>query len=351
MSAKTITIENRKIGPGYPALIIAEAGVNHNGDYHVARKMVTEAKNCGADCIKFQTFRAEEIVTRDSPKAPYQLKTTSPRESQLDMLHKLELSERRQEELMGLCKENGLIFLSTPCTPSDVDFLDRAGVSAFKVASSQAVDTIFLEHMARKGKPILLSTGMCTLAEVDEAVRAIREAGNDQIIVLQCTTNYPSRLEDANLRAMVAMGRALDVLTGYSDHTPSLAPSVVAVGLGACVIERHFTLDKKLPGPDQLSSSEPREFSQLTAMIREAEKSLGSGIKAPSSEEMKNAAVMRRSIVARRDIAEGEILTLDNLCVKRPEIGLPSSFLKFVLGKKARQHIPNETFVDIEMIQ
>lgn len=351
MSSKTITIQDRKIGPGYPTFIIAEAGVNHNGDFYVAKKLVHEAKNCGADCIKFQTFRAEEIVTQDSPKAPYQLKTTSPQESQLDMLRKLELSEQNQIELINLCKELGIIFLSTPCNIHDIDFLDRAGVSAFKVASSQAVDTVFLEHMARKGKPVLLSTGMCTLAEVDEAVRVIRQADNNQIVALQCTTNYPSRLEDANLLAMLTMGKAFDVLTGYSDHVQSLVPSVVAVGLGACVIERHFTLDKSLPGPDQSCSSDPTEFGQFVRRVREAEKCLGSQIKLPSSAEMQNARIMRRSIVAKKDISKGAIFTLDNLGVKRPADGLPSNFLKVVLGKKARTDITRDSKIDFEMIQ
>jgi len=351
MSPKTIMIQDRKIGPGYPTFLIAEAGVNHNGDFHIAKKMVKKAKQCGADCIKFQTFRAEEIVTQDSPKAPYQLKTTSPQESQLDMLRKLELSEQNQRELMCLCEELGIIFLSTPCNISDIDFLGRAGVSAFKIASSQAVDTAFLEHMAKKGKPILLSTGMCTLAEVDEAVRAIRQAHNEQIVALQCTTDYPSRLEDANLLAMLTMGTAFDVLTGYSDHVQSLVPSIVAVGLGACVIERHFTLDKTLLGPDQSCSSDPIEFGQFVEMIREAEKCLGSRMKFPSPEEMKNAKIMRRSILTKRNIRKGEILTIDNLCLKRPELGLPSNFLKFVLGKKARKDIPSDMFLDIGMIQ
>ena len=351
MTSKKITIQNKTISSGDATFIIAEAGVNHNGDVRIAKKLVREAKICGADCVKFQTFQADRIVTDTSPKAAYQLKTTDPNESQMNMLRKLELPESAYNELIQLCEDVGIIFLSTPYGIEDIDFLDVLGVSAFKVASGQAAEPHFLEHMARKGKPVFLSTGMCTLAEADEAVRIIRDAGNDQIVVFQCTTNYPSALEDVNLRAMQTMASAMDVLAGYSDHTQSLIPATLAVGLGACVIERHFTLDKTLPGPDHANSSDPQEFSQLVRQIREAEKCLGSRIKIPSSAEIQNAEGMRRSIVAKKNIRSGEMLTLDNITLKRPATGLPGKFIKLVLNRRAVKEIDVDTMIDIGMIE
>ena len=346
-----IQIGNKTISHSGTIFIIAEAGVNHNGDINLAKKMVREAKACGADCVKFQTFKAERIVTNISPKAAYQLKTTNPAESQLEMLEKLELSQEDYCELVRTCREEDIIFLSTPYNIEDVDFLDDLGVQAFKVASGQAVEPIFLEYMARKNKPVLLSTGMCTLAEVDEAVRTIRDNGNDKLILFQCTTNYPSAIQDTNLRAMITMRNAFDVLVGYSDHTEGLTAAIVAATLGASVIERHFTLDKSLPGPDQSSSSDPLEFTQLVRNIREAEKCLGSAVKTPSSAEVINAAAMRRSIVASQDITAGSVFSLENLTLKRPAAGLMGNQLADILGRKAATDIRAETCIDFGMVQ
>jgi N,N'-diacetyllegionaminate synthase len=347
----TLTIQQRPLGPGFPTFIIAEAGVNHNGDEALAKKLIVAAKACGADCVKFQTFRAESIVRQDSPKAAYQLKTTDPDESQLAMLRKLELPRESYPELIRTCQQEGIFFLSTPYSLEDIDFLDSLGIPAFKVASGQTVEPQFLEFMARKGKPILLSTGMCSLAEVGDALETIRQAGNQQIIVLQCTTNYPSTLEDANLRAMQTMARAFDVLVGFSDHTQSLTAATLAIGLGASVIERHFTLDKNLPGPDQSSSSDPEEFSRLVLQVREAEKCLGSRLKRPTPAEIENARGMRRSIVASRLIKIGEVLSLDNLTMKRPADGLPGSCLKYLLGRRAAMDIAMDTSIDLGMLE
>ena len=350
MKSKRITMHNKKIGHGHPAIIIAEAGVNHNGDFDMAKRMVYEAKACGADCIKFQTFKAERLVTELSPKAPYQLETTSADETQLEMLKKLELSEDEQKYLMKLCSDVGIIFLSTPCNIEDVDFLNSLDVAAFKIASAFAVEPYFLRHIAKRMKPILLSTGMCTLAEVDEAIRIIRGEGNEEIILMQCTTNYPSAIEDANLLAMQTLSSSFDVLVGYSDHTSGLVASTVAVSLGACVIEKHFTLDKNLSGPDHLASADPEEFAQLVKSIRSAETCLGNRVKFPTAVEVKNTEYMRRSIVAKKVIYRGEIFTLDNLTVKRPGIGLPPKLLEFIIGRKAAHDIAPETMIDFGMI-
>jgi N,N'-diacetyllegionaminate synthase len=348
---KEFKIENKTVGEKHPVFIIAEAGVNHNGDINMAKELIRKAKTCGADCVKFQTFKAERIVTKNSPKAAYQLKTTNPNESQLDMLKKLELSKKDYDELIKTCREEDIIFLSTPYNIEDINFLEDLGVQAYKVASGQAVEPYFLEHMASKNKPVLLSTGMCTLAEVDEAICAIRKTGNEKLVLFQCTTNYPSALEDTNLRAMNTMRNTFDVLVGYSDHTESLTAATAAASLGASIIERHFTLDKSLPGPDQSSSSDPLEFTRLVCNIREVEKCLGSAVKIPGPAELKNAAAMRRSIIAKQNIPAGTLFTIDNLTFKRPASGLLANRLSDILGRKAAKDIMTETIIDHGMIQ
>lgn len=331
--------------------IIAEIGVNHNGDLSLAKKMILSAKESGADCVKFQTFKASRVASPSAPKAAYQLSTTDASESQINMLRKLELSEEEYLEIARFCTSQDIAFLSTPYDIEDADFLDNLGVPAFKIASGQAVELNYLRHVARKGKPILLSTGMCTLAEVDEAVRAIREVGNNDIVVLQCTTNYPSALEDCNLRTMQTMASALDVRVGYSDHTQSLTAAVLAVGLGACVIERHFTLDRNLPGPDHSSSSEPDEFRRMVEMIREAEITLGSSRKEPAAAEVENAKGMRRSLVAKIDIAPGEQLGWNNLAFKRPGTGITGKHADMVIGRHAARRIMPETLITLDMVK
>lgn len=346
----SIEVGNIQIGHSQPVFIIAEAGVNHNGDIDMALRLVREAKRVGADCVKFQSFKAERVVTAEAPKAAYQLKTTDFQESQVEMLRKLELDASAYEDLIAECRKEGILFLSTPYNIEDVDFLDSLGVAAFKVASGQAVEPYFLEYVANKGKPILLSTGMCTLGEVDRAVRVLRRTGNDQIVVLQCTTNYPSAMEDCNLRAMVAMRDALDVLVGYSDHTEGLTAAIASVALGACVVERHFTLDKSLPGPDHSASSAPGEFAALVRQIREAELALGSSMKYPSDIEQKNALGMRRSIVAKKTIPSGKIITEDMLTFKRPATGLKPDLLPELVGRIATCEIKPDEMLSWEMV-
>jgi N-acetylneuraminate synthase/N,N'-diacetyllegionaminate synthase len=347
---KSVRFGNTEIGSQYPVFIIAEAGVNHNGDIDMALRLVREAKRVGADCVKFQTFKAERVVTEEAPKAAYQLKTTSPGESQVDMLRKLELDESAHHRLLDACREEGIVFLSTPYNVEDVDFLDGLGAQAFKIASGQAVEPYFLEYVAKKGKPLLLSTGMCTLAEVDQAVRTIGGTGNKQILVLQCTTNYPSRIQDCNVRAMVTMGNAFDVLVGYSDHTRSLTAATVSVALGACVVERHFTLDKRLPGPDHSSSSDPQEFKEFVEQIRETELALGATLKCPSDVERKNAVGMRRSIVAKGKIPAGQVITEEMLTFKRPATGLTPALLLDLVGRVATCDIETDQMLSWEMI-
>ncbi len=343
---KNIEIQGRTIGQNQNVFIIAEAGINHNGSLDTAKILVREAKHAGADCVKFQTFKASRVVTTGAPKASYQEKTTSPHESQLEMLNKAELSYSDFQELITYCRDQNILFLSTPYNIEDVDFLNRAGVAAFKLASIHIVEPLLLHYVARTDKPLILSTGMATLAEIDEAVRTIHEAGNDKLILLQCTTNYPSRIDDANLRTIPMMRRAFDCIVGYSDHTQTDTAAIVAVTLGACVVEKHFTVDKTLSGPDHSCSTTPSELKQLVSSIREAESALGSERKSPTQAERKNACGMRRSIVARHTIRSGEKISIDNIIFKRPATGIPPRMLPYVLGRKAAHLIEEDTMLD-----
>ena len=346
--------------------VIAEAGVNHNGSPDMALRLVESAARCGADCVKFQTFRAEEVVVGDAPKAAYQLETTDRAESQLDMLRKLQLPEQAWPEIKAACERNKVMFLSTPYTPKDVEFLDLLGVEAFKVASGQAAEPPFLRMVAACGKPVILSTGMCTLAEVDEAVRALHAGapngalpdgvpskgsrGLPGLTLLQCTTDYPSPLEHANLRAMVTMGRALDLPVGYSDHTEDDTACIMAVAMGAGIIEKHFTLDRSLPGPDQSSSYDPDQFAGLIRALRRAQVALGSGLKVPSARESENMPNMRRGIVAARGLRAGQILEAGDMAFKRPvRAGLPAAMADLLVGRALRRDVAGDEFLDLGM--
>jgi N-acetylneuraminate synthase/N,N'-diacetyllegionaminate synthase len=348
---KKIKIGNRIIGENQPVFIIAEAGVNHNGDLDMAKQLVIEAKKSGADCVKFQTFKAERVVTFDAPKANYQMQSTSSSESQLDMLKKCELKFEEHLELMELCQKEDIIFLSTPYNIEDVDFLDSLPVPAFKLASIHAVEPYFITYVAKKNRPIIFSTGMTKLDEVDKAVKTLRNAGNNDFVILQCTTNYPSRKIDANLLAMKTMEENFDNLVGYSDHTTDPIACIASVALGARVIEKHFTLDKSLPGPDHTSSADLIEFENLVQNIRNAEKVLGSGTKEPCQVEKDNALGMRRSLVAKVNIQLGTVITEEMITFKRPSSGISPSMISKIVGKKASTSIPMDTIIDWKMVR
>jgi len=334
-----VEIGGHSIGPGAPCFILAEAGVNHNGDVAMARELVRQAQRAGASCVKFQTFKAERVVTASAPKAAYQLKVTDPAESQFAMLKKLELSDEAHRELIRLCRAEGIEFLSTPYSIEDAEMLHGLGVEGFKIASGQLVELPLLAAIARFGRPMILSTGMATMGEVEEAVGAIRAAGNDRFVVLQCTTNYPSRVADANLRAMVSMRERTRAVVGYSDHTEGIAACLAAVALGAAVIEKHFTLDRTLPGPDHRCSSSPEEFRALVQGIREVEAALGDGGKRPTEAEVVNTVGMRRSIVARWAIPAGRRVTEADFAFKRPATGMAPKRLPELVQRTARKDI------------
>ena len=340
-----IKIDGRAIGPGEPVYIIAEAGVNHNGDVNIALELIKEAKKAGADCVKFQTFKAERVVTATAPKAKYQLEVTDRNESQLDMLRALELQEEDYRKIIAYARELGITVISTPYSKEDADFLENLDVPAFKIASGQLIELSFLQYVARKGRPVILSTGMGSMAEVCEAVEAIRETGNEQLILLQCTTNYPSDPADTNLRAMQSMGVATEVMMGYSDHVAGNVPCFASVALGATVVEKHFTLDTSMPGPDHSSSLDPRGFEELVQGIRTVSAAMGSGIKKPTFVETQNMTGMRRSIVAADDLAAGTVLTEDMLTFKRPATGTSPARLAEFLGKTLQSDLRKDQFL------
>src|SRR5215213_1319434 len=304
-----IEIAGHKIGAGNPAFIIAEAGVNHNGDLKIAHELVDVAAEAGADAVKFQTFIAEKSITSDAIKADYQRISTGNEESQLEMARKLELSFDDFRTLKRYCDERGIVFLSTPFDLESVDFLHSLRVPALKIASGDLTNHPLLRHVASKGVPVIISTGMSDMEEVKEATEVVRSGGNDRIVLLQCVTNYPADPADVNLRVMQTMAETLDVPVGYSDHTLGIEVAIGAVALGACVIEKHFTLDRSLPGPDHRASLEPRELEALVHGIRRVEAALGDGLKTPAASEARNAAVARRSLVAACDIKAGTVIT------------------------------------------
>ena len=345
-----IKIARRKISHRHPCFVIAEAGVNHNGDVELAKRLVDVATEAGADAVKFQTFKAERVVSATAPKAEYQLQTTDAAESQLDMLRRLELSPEAHRELQAYCQERGVLFMSTPFDEESADLLDELGVPVFKIGSGEITNCPFLEYVARKGKPIILSTGMSYLSEVDEAVRVIHDAGCDQLVLLHCISNYPADPADANLRAMQTMAIAFGVPVGYSDHTLGTEVAIVAVALGACVIEKHFTLDRSLPGPDHRASLEPDELTALVQGIRTVEAALGHERKEPAASEADTAAVARRSLVAAKDISAGTKLTEELIAIKRPGTGLPPSMRPYLIGHTVRMTIPAGALLTLEML-
>ena len=313
--------------------IIAEAGVNHNGSLELALKLADKAKEIGADCVKYQTFKAEQIVTMTSPKAQYQLKVTDAGESQFAMLKKLELQKEDFAKIKIHCEKIGIEFLSTPYNPEDADLLNSLGVRAFKIASGQMVETPFLKYVSKFGKQMIVSSGMCDLAEVKEGIDAIKSTGNNDIYLLQCNTDYPSKIEDSNLRAMLSMRDELKVRIGYSDHVPNNYACFAAVAMGAEMIEKHFTLSNTMEGPDHSSSLEPQAFKELISGIRNIEKAFGTGIKTPAENERKNTFGMRRSLVARTDLKAGTIVEEKHLGYKRPASGIAPKHVHLVIGK------------------
>jgi N,N'-diacetyllegionaminate synthase len=348
---RRIEIAGRPIGDGAPCLIIAEAGVNHNGDMEMAFALIEKAAAAGADAVKFQSFITEELITAAANKAPYQVKTTGSAGSQFQMLKALELSGDQQHSLKRKCDQMGILYLCTPYETISVDLLDRIETPAYKIASTDTTNIPFLHYVAGKGRPILLSTGMCTLAEVETAVHTIQQnGGGENLALLQCTSEYPAPFSEINLRAMHTMAAAFGIPVGFSDHTPGIGAAPWAVALGAPIVEKHFTLDKRLPGPDHRASIEPEEFARLVQTIRDVESALGDGIKLPSRSEAPNKIHMQKSLVARRAIPAGQPIVAADLTAKRPATGLPPAWQTRVIGRRARADIAADQILQLAHI-
>jgi N,N'-diacetyllegionaminate synthase len=329
--------------------IIAEAGVNHNGSIEIAKKMIEVAKECGADAVKFQTFKAEKVISKYAPKAEYQKQTTGETDSQLEMVKKLELSFDDFIVLKEYCDKLNIMFLSTPFDFESIDFLDDLGLEIFKIPSGEITNLPYLEKIGKLGKKVILSTGMADLGEIEDALDILTSCGTkkEDITILHCNTEYPTPYENVNLLAMLTIKEALKVKVGYSDHTLGIEVPIAAVALGASVTEKHFTLDKKMEGPDHKASLEPHELKAMIDAIRNIEKSLGNGIKKPSKSELKNKDIVRKSIVAKRKIKKGEIFTENNITVKRPGNGISPMRWYEVLGKVALKDYKEDELIEL----
>lgn len=345
-----IKIGNKWIGDKEPCFIIAEAGVNHNGDLEIAKRLVDCAKKAGADAIKFQTFKAENVATKYAKTADYQKKDIGKEKNQLEMMKKLELDYEDFKKLKRYCDRKEIIFLSTPHSIDAIDFLEPL-VPAYKIGSGDLTNLPFLKRVAKKGKPIILSTGMANIDEVKEAVETIKINGCNEIILLQCVTSYPAKIEDVNLRVISNLQQLFNLPIGYSDHTLSIVVPVAAVAMGACIVEKHFTIDRTMPGPDHKASVEPDELKEMIQNIREVEKALGDGIKRPTAEEERIKKIVRKSIVAKVDIPKGTIITEDMLDVKRPGTGVPPKYLYQIVGAKAKTDIAKDEMIQWENIE
>lgn len=323
-------------------IIIAEAGVNHNGSIELAKKLIEAAANAGADYIKFQTFKAAKLVSTDARKADYQLKSTSKGEvSQFEMLKRLELKLTDYEILKNHCKKFKIKFLSTAFDLDSLDFLATLKIDMFKIPSGEITNIPYLRRVASKGKPVVLSTGMSSLAEIELAINILIEGGikREKVTVLHCNTEYPTPFRDVNLNAMLTIRSAFKVDVGYSDHTPGIEIPIASVALGATVIEKHFTLDKSMEGPDHKASLDPLELKQMIFSIRHVEQALGNGIKQPSPSELKNISIARKSIHLGKDLKKGEIITEKSLIMLRPGNGISPASMDSVLGKKAKRNL------------
>jgi len=330
-------------------LIIAEAGVNHNGDLDIAKKMIEAACEAGADAVKFQTFKAELLVCKAAPKAQYQLKTTDQNESQFEMIRNLELDIDTHKSLIGYCQRQGIVFMSSPFDLESVALLDQLGLDIFKIPSGEIINLPYLRKIGKLNKKVILSTGMAELREVEQAMDILTRSGTrlENITVLHANTEYPTPMEDVNLNAMVTMRETLGVEVGYSDHTLGIEVAVAAVALGACVIEKHLTLDRTMPGPDHKASLEPREFKSMVGAIRNIEAALGDGVKKPSPSELKNKPVARKSLVAVRDIGPGEVFSEENIIAKRPGTGISPMRWDEVLRLKAKRHFKKDELIEL----
>ena len=329
--------------------IIAEAGVNHNGSLALAKKLVDAAADAGADAVKFQTFKANNLVSKSAHKADYQKQTTAADETQHAMLAKLELDDAAHRSIIEYCKGRQILFLSTPFDIESADMLEDLGMSIYKIPSGEITNLPYLRHISRLGREIILSTGMSDLREVENALEVLESAGTPRsiITVLHATTEYPCPMEDVNLKAMLTIQKTFGVKVGYSDHTSGIEVPIAAVALGACVIEKHFTLDRAMDGPDHKASLEPDELKAMVSAIRNIEQTLGDGIKRPSPSELKNIPIARKSLVALCDIKKGDLFSVKNLGAKRPGYGISPMRWDEVIGRPARRNFLLDELIEL----
>jgi N,N'-diacetyllegionaminate synthase len=329
--------------------IIAEAGVNHNGSLELAKALIDVAAESGADAVKFQTFNADKLVTKSAEKADYQKITTGSDKSQYEMIKKLELDSNAHNILIKYCKEKKIIFLSSPFDIESIDFLNKLDIPIFKIPSGEITNFPYLRHIGSLNKEIILSTGMSSLFEIQEALNILISSGTakDKISLLHATTEYPCPINEVNLRAILTIKEFFDMNVGYSDHTSGIDVSIAAAGIGACIIEKHLTLDKTMEGPDHKASIEPEEFIFLVRCIRNIENALGDGIKGPTKSEKKNIAIARKSIVASRNIEAGEFFSLNNLTVKRPGSGISPMKWNEVIGRSAPRNFLIDELIEL----
>jgi N,N'-diacetyllegionaminate synthase len=339
-----ITVGGTLVGEGCPCLLIAEAGVNHDGDPERAHALVAAAADAGADAVKFQAFVADDLAAEGAAAAPYQRESGA--ETQRDLLRGLELEPETFASLARDAEARGLIFLASAFDEASLDMLDRVGVVAYKIASPDVANPLLLAAVGARGRPVLLSTGTADLAEVESAVSALRAAGADDLIVLHCTSAYPAPADESNLRAMTTMRDALRVPVGFSDHTQGDEIALAAVALGACVLEKHFTLDRSLPGPDHRASLEPDELALLVERVRRVESALGDGVKAPTAAERANAVLVRRSIAAAEALSAGTIIELEMLTALRPGTGIPAARVQELVGRRLRRSVSRHELLD-----
>ena len=320
-----------------PIIIIAEAGVNHNSDIKTAKKMIDIAADAGADLVKFQTFTAETLVTEIADKADYQKKLSKQGESQFEMIKKLELNRSSHKVLIQYCEKKNIQFLSTAFDHESIDLLAEMNIPFYKISSGEITNLPYLRHVGGMGKPVVMSSGMAPLEEIHRAMNVLLEAGvkKDKLIILHCNTEYPTPMDDVNLQAMLTIRDELGVSVGYSDHTLGIEISVAAAALGATVIEKHFTLDRTLPGPDHAASLEPEELKAMVSAIRNIENAMGTGVKKPSNSEIKNIPIVRKSIVAKKSISKGERFSEGNLTVKRPGMGISPMEWDNIIGRES----------------
>ena len=329
--------------------IIAEAGVNHNGSIQIAKKLIDVAVEAGADAVKFQTFKAKNFVSRLAPKAKYQIKTTSKGESQFEMIQRLELNADAHKELIGYCKRKNIMFLSSPFDLESINLLDKAGLEIFKIPSGEITNLPYLRKIGSFRKKIIMSTGMANLIEIKNALDILVKSGTPKknITLLHCNTEYPTPMKDVNLRAMLALKRKFKVNIGYSDHTLGIEVAIAAASLGANVIEKHFTLDRNMDGPDHKASLEPIELKSMVRAIRNIEKAMGDGIKKTSQSEFKNKKAVRKSLIAAEDIKEGDVFTNENLTAKRPGFGISPMKWDAIIGNKAKRDFNKDELIKI----